>query len=140
DDRGLRFDLAAEASRPGVSLDAQVRESRAYARAMLALYAVVGSDHRPAQRDHSAYQAWVQERYLEELPEAMTARHRKLPEMILRRKDLTLRLQEKQKEIRALEMTLEDNSYWKAVQRYFKWLLDHAKDEGMVLEPVLGVH
>ncbi len=64
---GMRLDVAAELSRPPVALNALVRDSLAYARVMLALYAVVSGDHRVKPKDHTAYQEWVQQRYLEEL-------------------------------------------------------------------------
>jgi hypothetical protein len=53
DNGGLRLGIATELSRPGVSLDAQVKDSLAYARVMLALYEVVSSDLRTKQKDYS---------------------------------------------------------------------------------------
>ncbi|MBC8135689.1 MAG: hypothetical protein H8F28_07380, partial [Fibrella sp.] len=79
DGGGLRLSVATELSRPGVSLDAQVKDSLAYARVMLALYEVVSSDLRTKQKDYTAYQKWVQERYLEELETAMGAQLRRIP-------------------------------------------------------------
>src|SRR5687768_16114721 len=64
---GLGFEMAAEASRPNVALQAVIRHSLSYARTMLALYEVVSSNAKFERKDTSAYQAWVQERYLEEL-------------------------------------------------------------------------
>ena len=51
---GLSFDLAVEAHRPRVALQAIVRDSLAYARAMLALHEVVSGDARFQAKDHSA--------------------------------------------------------------------------------------
>jgi hypothetical protein len=64
---GLGFEMAAEASRPNVALQAVIRHSLSYARTMLALYEVVSTNSKFERKDTSAYQAWVQERYLEEL-------------------------------------------------------------------------
>src|SRR5213082_3473859 len=89
---GLRLDLAAEQSRPAVFLEALVRGSLSYARVMLALYAVVSGDLSPQARDHSAYQEWVQERYLEELPGEMAARQREAPALLQRREELARRV------------------------------------------------
>src|SRR4051812_26696866 len=104
---GMRFSLAAEESRPGVSLAAMVRDSLGYARVMLALHAVVSGDYRPAQRDHSAYQAWVQERYMEELPAALAHRRAELPALLRHRDDLAARIEALQKEVRRLETAVE---------------------------------
>src|SRR5436189_1782179 len=78
----LTLDVAAEQSRPEVSLDATVGPGPAYARAMAALRAVVVGDQRPAQRDHADYQRWVQERYLDELQQAQAESARHLPGLL----------------------------------------------------------
>src|SRR6266851_10181649 len=90
----LRFDLAAEQSRPPVFLEAMVRDNLAYARVMLALHAVVSGDYRAKTRDHSAYQAWVQQRYLEELPAEVDARLKRMPTLMARRRELAGRIAE----------------------------------------------
>ena len=66
EDGGLGFSLAGEAHRPPVSLRAIVRDSRDYARTMLALHNVVSSDLRFQAKDHTAYQEWVTQKYWEE--------------------------------------------------------------------------
>src|SRR5437016_13258767 len=99
---GLRLDLAAEQHRPPVFLEAMVHGSLGYARAMLALYAVVSGDQRPRQRDHSAYQAWVQERYLEELPAELVGRYAEMPGLKRQRDDLARRVAELERRLRAL--------------------------------------
>jgi hypothetical protein len=137
---GLRLDLAAEQSRPPVSLEALVRGSLGYARAMLALYAVVSGDLRAQQRDHSAYQAWVQERYLEELPAELVGRYAEMPGLKRQRDDLAWRVAELERRVRTLRLKSEGGTFRKAVQRYFRWLWDHARDQWMVLDPVVSVH
>ena len=65
---GLAMHMAAEIGGPPVRLNAEIANSAAYAQCMLALFEVVTSDLRTPQQDHSDYQAWVRERYLEALP------------------------------------------------------------------------
>lgn len=137
---GLRFDMAAEQSRPGVALDALVLDSLPYARAMLALHQVVKGDLRPRQRDHSAYQAWVQQRYLEELPAALAERRSRLPQLTQEREALAARVKAAEDEVRALERKLVGPSWYQAVQRYYNWLWKHSKAMWMVLDPVVSVH
>src|SRR2546428_12582361 len=136
----LRLDLAAEQSRPRVFLEAMVKDSLAYSRVLLALHAVVGGDYRAKTRDHSAYQAWVQQRYLEELPAELGKRLLNLPILMPRREELARRVAELDRHARSLQRKIEDPNYLTAVQRYVRWLWDHARDRWMVLEPVVSVH
>src|SRR5580658_2677325 len=82
---GMRMVVSTEQSRPPVFLEALVKDSLAYARQMLALYAVVSGDYRSRPKDHSAYQQWVQERYMEELVPEQIARQLRLPALAERR-------------------------------------------------------
>ena len=136
----LRLSVAAELSRPGVSLDAQVKDSLAYARVMLALYEVVSSDLRAKQKDYSAYQKWVQERYLEELDAAQGAQLARLPGLQARRATLRNRIGEIAKQTNPLESSLAGADFYEARAKYFKWLWDNDKDAWMVLDPVVSVH
>jgi hypothetical protein len=137
---GMRLDVAAELSRPPVTLNALVRDSLAYARVMLALYAVVSGDHRAKPKDHTAYQEWVQQRYLEELGLEMTARLREMPGLNDKRSALKARVQTLRKEAQPLEQTLASADFYQARAKYFKWLWDNDKDGWMVLDPVVSVH
>src|SRR4051812_13849064 len=110
----LRLDLAAEQSRPPVSLEAMVRDSLSYSRVMLALYAVVAGDYRAKSRDHSGYQAWVQQRYLEELPAELGKRLRVMPILLARRDELARRIAEVERHARSLQRKIEDPYYLKA--------------------------
>src|SRR5690349_25175802 len=103
DNSGLHLDVSAELSRPGVRLDAQVKDSLAYARVMLALYEVVSSDFRAKPKDHTVYQEWVQQRYLEELSVEMGARLRQMPTLQARRDMLKESLKDIRAKIRPLE-------------------------------------
>ena len=66
DEQGMKFNFSAELSRKPVSINALIKNSLSYARLMLALRQVVKGDWRTPQVDHTAYQEWVQERYIED--------------------------------------------------------------------------
>ena len=140
DDGSLRLAVAAELSRPGVVLDAQVKDSLAYARVMLALYEVVSSDLRAKQKDYSAYQTWVQARYLEELDAEKGIQFKRLPGLTERRSLLKTRIAEIARLARPLESSLEGTEYYAARAKYYKWLWDNDKDAWMILDPVVSVH
>lgn len=137
---GLRLDVSAELSRPKVALDAMVRDSLAYARLMLALYAVVSGDHRVKPKDHAAYQEWVQQRYLEELSIEMAGRLRTLPGLNERREALKTRLGDLRKLSQPLEQKLNSADFMAARAKYYKWLWDNDKDAWRILDPVVSVH
>ncbi|MES2462449.1 MAG: BRCT domain-containing protein [Armatimonadota bacterium] len=140
DERGMNLSVSAELSRPGVRLDARIKDSLGYARVMLALYNVVSSDLRSQQKDHSAYQAWVQERYLEELSEWQGERLRSLPGLEQRRSFLTTRVKDLGQAIRPLEGALESVEFYAQRRKYFDWLYKNDKDAWWVLDPVVSVH
>lgn len=137
---GLHLSVSAELSRPGVSLDAQVLDSLAYARVMLALYDVVTGDFRAKPKDHTAYQEWVQARYLEELATEMAVSLNRLPGLKNRRDALKKQIAEINKRIRPLEATVHSAAYWDSVWRYRKWLWVHDPALNMLLDPVVSVH
>jgi NAD-dependent DNA ligase (contains BRCT domain type II) len=140
DEGGLRLDVAAELSRPGVRLDAQVKDSLPYARVMLALYAVVSGDYRSQPKDHTAYQEWVQRRYLEELSETRGKDLARLPQLTARRDALKQRLGEVRDVLRPLEQKLHSQDFYAHRAKYYQWLWTHDKDAWMLLDPVVSVH
>jgi hypothetical protein len=107
---------------------------------MLALYNVVSSDLRSQQKDHSAYQAWVQQRYLEELSDWQGEKLRALPGLENRRSFLTTRVKELGAEIRPLEGNLQSAEFYNQRAKYFQWLYKNDKDAWWVLDPVVSVH
>ena len=140
DDSGLKMSVSAELSRPAVRLSAQIKDSRAYARVMLALYAVVVSDLRRKEKDHSAYQNWVQAKYLEELEIEQAAFLQRVPGLKARRDALKIRLKELEKEIYPLEQRTQSADFYKRRSEYFNWLWRNDKDAWWVLDPVVSVH
>jgi hypothetical protein len=140
DASGLKMSVSAELSRPGVRLDAQIKESLAYARVMLALHKVVSSDLRAQQKDHSAYQAWVQERYLEELSETQGRKLATLPGLNTKRDELKAKVANIDAKIRPLEGKLSGKDFLDERYKYFQWLRKHDMEGWWLLDPVVSVH
>jgi hypothetical protein len=137
----MAFELSTEGARPGVQLSALVLDSPAYARAMLALHRVVSSDERFQQKDHTAYQEWVQARYLEMLGEVHGARLEKVPAM---QTELAA-LKEQLKPLRSHERKLLHeigwgDEMWRARTEYWKYLRTANFSLWMLLDPVVSVH
>ncbi|MDX1933655.1 MAG: hypothetical protein SFU56_13745, partial [Capsulimonadales bacterium] len=140
DASGMRLSVSAELSRPGVELNARILDSLSYARVMLALYEVVASDFRAKPKDHSAYQAWVEERYLEELDAARGAQLRQLPEKKRERDQLKTEIEDLRTRIRPLEAALQGQDYYAATRKYFEYLFKHFREAWIILDPVVSVH
>ncbi len=137
---GMHLDMPAEMARPGVHLEGMVKDSLAYARVMLALYEVVTGDLRAKPKDHSAYQEWVAQRYLEELDGEMQARATKIPALTARRKELSEKVGELSKQARHLENIAFGGLFYARKRRYFEWLYKNNLDAWYVLDPVVSVH
>lgn len=135
DSSGSTFDFSAECSRKPVSLDATIKESRAYARVMLALRQVVVGDWRTKQVDHSKYQAWVAERYLEELPNHMQGVDAEKLQLMEERKSLNTNKQQILGKLSNLKKNVST-----ARRKYYDWLYQNDRDKWYVLDPVISVH
>ncbi len=135
DAQGMTFDFAPELSRKPVSLHAMIKESLGYARLMLALRQVVKSDWRPKQKDNTAYQEWVMERYIEELPAHLKNIEAKKALMLEEREKLKIRQKQLKKEVRPIEQAVNKSRY-----DYYQWLYKHDRDKWYALDPVISVH
>jgi predicted DNA-binding WGR domain protein len=137
-----RFNLsfAAEQSRPPVRLEATIQDGPAYARLMQTLYKVVTGDLRSQQKDHSAYQAWVQQRYMDELSEQQRETQAKIPAWEEQRAGLRGRINEVSQRIASLALVADSADFEKSKRRYFNYLYKHDMDAWMVLDPVVSVH
>lgn len=135
DSEGMKFNFSAEMSRKPVSINAVIKESLSYARLMLALREVVKGDWRPVQKDHTAYQEWVMERYLEELPEHLKGVEAEKVKKLEEREKLKIKKQELQKAISKPQSEIN-----RARREYYNWLYKHDRDKWMVLDPVISVH
>jgi hypothetical protein len=143
DQQGMHMHLSTDVQRPGVFLDALVDDSLSYARVMLALHDLVSSDIRPPTRDHSAYQAWVQDRYYEELDAQVEELDSHLHSKLENRERLLEQirpLEERIESLRSAAFAETDNKYRKAERKYFDWLKKHDYEGWYVLDPVVSVH
>lgn len=137
---GLGFEMSTESSRPPVALQAIIGHSLSYARVMLSLYEVVSSNLKFERKDTTAYQNWVQERYLEELDATMGEQMRGIPARQKELADVRALLQPLQKERNQLFTVLNGNDLWSAKRNYWKWLYDKNAALWMILDPVVSVH
>jgi len=137
---GMHLDMPAEMARPGVHLNAMVKDSLAYARVMLALYEVVTGDLRAKPKDHTAYQNWVAQRYLEELDVEIRDRAAKAPALTARRSALAAQVKALTDQARPLENLAYGGVFYAQKRKYFDWLYKHDMDAWYVLDPVVSVH
>lgn len=136
---GMHLDVSAERSRAPVHLEAMVHDSLGYARLMLALYEVVSGDFRAQAKDHTAYQEWVQQRYLEELSGEMKSRAANVPGLLARQADLGAKVAALNGQIRALQAVAYSADFYRKRGEYFHWLR-RDMDAWWVLDPVVSVH
>ncbi|MEL6923228.1 MAG: SWIM zinc finger family protein [Bacteroidota bacterium] len=135
DAKGTHFQLAAEQHRAPVSLHAMVNHSLAYAKLMLTLRKVVTGDWRSPQKDHSQYQAWVQQQYLKELPQYFGALNAERLELVGKQQALQTQITELRQQIKPIQQQVNQSR-----RQYFDYLYKHAKDKWYVLDPVISVH
>ena len=137
---GMGFSLSAQAERPPVALQALVLDSLSYARAMLALHEVVSGDLRFQEKDHTAYQEWVQGQYLKELDAVAGERLRALPGQRAELERVREQIAPLQTRERELYRQYEGGDMWKAKSKYWKYLWSHNKALWWLLDPVVSVH
>ena len=135
DAKGSHFNFSAEQSRGTVSLHAMVNNSLSYARMMLALRKVVKGDWRTPQKDHSAYQAWVQQKYLEELPQHYGKIEKEKLDLISQKVELQEQIAELNKKVQPIQQLIN-----RSRSDYWNYLYKHEKDKWMLLDPVISVH
>ncbi len=135
DNKGTKFSFSAEISRNPVSINAMILNSLGYARIMLALRQIVKGDWRTPQKDHTAYQEWVNERYVEQLPEHLKHIEAKKVAFLTKREVLKAKKAGIIKQLRPLQAEVE-----KARKQYYAWLYQNDRDKWYVLDPVISVH
>ncbi|WP_124727243.1 SWIM zinc finger family protein [Staphylospora marina] len=123
-------DLAPDLGRDPTYFRGKILDPVRYRDAMIALRDVVVSDLRYKPKDHSAYQAWVQEQYMLEIAEKLD-----------RKQEVQQRLKEVRERMNLLAKRREKRmgDYWKARNRYFDWLRRNHPDWVWVLDPVITV-
>ena len=125
--------IGTDLNRDPVYLSGEVKPSRAFAQAMLALGAVV-KIQRPAEKDHSAYQAWVNNEYLRILKERSPNFLEEQAELLSRENELKAKREQLHVKLKALESFV--NSKKKA---YFDWLYENDRNAWIVLDPIVSV-
>ena len=124
------IDFAPDLGREPTFFRGKIADPIRYRDAMVALRDVVVSDLNYKPRDHSAYQAWVQEQYMLDIAELMA-----------QKSAVGERIKEKTQRLRELQ-ALQDKrkgDFYKAQRRYFDWLYENDKAAWWVLDPVITV-
>ena len=132
----MDFSLATDVSRPGVFLNAEVKDGLSFARVMLVLHQIVCSNMIKPKKDHSSYQAWVENEYLKELPEAKELLEMNLGEQ---KKKLDEEVSFLEREIKTNPLEINDKDYHKSVQKFWGWLYGADREAWFILDPVVSV-
>jgi len=136
---GMGFALATDLNRPGVFLNAGVKDGTIFARNMLILHRIVCTNMIKRTKDHSSYQKWVEGEYFKELGQ------------VIKQKDIKGLIKKEnalQKEIEFIKKSISSNinksrrnflKYSAAVSTFWGWLYDHDHEAWIVLDPVISV-
>ncbi len=133
---GAEVTFGADISSSPVYLNVEVLPSQSFARLMLALGRVVRMQDTGGDKDHSAYQTWVQGEYLKELPTQMVGRLMQVPALLAEKERL---------DARAVELRAVMNKYlwsdplWDQRREFWAWLYNHNRDAWIVLDPIVSV-
>lgn len=127
-------DFAPDLGREPTFFRGKISEPVRYREAMCALRDVVVSDLNYKPRDHSAYQAWVQEQYMKELARLMPRIQKRKAALYQRMKELKDQIDE----IRTRQ-NMRMNDFYVARAKYFKYLYENDKNAWFVLDPVITV-
>lgn len=132
---GSDLTFGVDLSSQPVFLKAEVNKSVPFARAMLALARVVRLDESFHQKDHTAYQEWVHERYLETLKEEEGERLEKLKPLMTKKAELEKSIALKNDVVRSLgslDLMPERRKFW-------NWLRNNNREAWIVLDPIVSV-
>lgn len=127
-------DFAPDLGREPTYFRGKISEPIRYREAMCALRDVVVSDLNYKPRDHSAYQAWVQDQYLKDLAHVLSRSSQRRYVIGQRMKEIRDRIRElhKRQDLRMKDFNL-------ARRRYFNYLYEVDKTAWFVLDPVITV-
>lgn len=133
--------MAPESRRsPEALLKGTVIPSRQFAAAMRVLGSVVESDFVFRAPDRSAYQAWLLEQYLKELPQhVQMGRLQSLMESEQQQAARASKLQTDAEGLALGVMTRMGEDFLLARKHYWEWLYEHDLDQWVVLDPVITV-
>ena len=128
--------LLTDLSRDPVFIKGRVKNGPAFAAAMLILGKIVKTSARQGPKDHSAYQDWVQGKYLEEMGPVRAKRLAQLPKLVERDAELRSLIKEIEKEVQEASDKLNDQG---AIRKYWSWLFDHNREAWIIIDPIVSV-
>jgi hypothetical protein len=128
--------LMTDLSRDPVFLKGRVTNGPAFATAMLLLGKIVKASARQGAKDHSAYQEWVQGKYLEEFGDIQAKRLAQLPKLMERDAELRRLIKEIGKEINEASKKLNERG---AIRKFWNWLYDHNREAWIIIDPIVSV-
>lgn len=127
-------DFAPDLGREPTYFRGKIGDVIRYRDAMIALRDVVVSDLNYKPKDHSAYQAWLQEQYLLDIAEAAATTENRKQEIGEQIKVLTTR----QRELWS-RMDRFHRDFYRAQRRYFDYLYEVDRTAWFVFDPVITV-
>ena len=127
--------FAPDLLRPPTHFQGKVDKRLPFREGMAALHAVVVSDHRPQQKDRTAYLEWRAQQDDLELAELIAG----APQL---KADLTARAAHLRADLHQVvqERSKSANAFYRAQGRYFSWLWENDRGAWVVLDPVVTVH
>lgn len=128
--------LLTDQSRDAVFLKGRVRNGPAFSKAMLILGQIVKMTARVTEKDHSAYQEWVQGQYLKELDATKAKLLGELPDLREREASLMEAIEALEKEIGEAAKKLDTGKY---LRRFYEWLYTNNRDAWIKLDPIVSV-
>jgi hypothetical protein len=130
-------EFGVDLKRDPVFLSSKLKNSEIFSKAMLALGGVVRFSSDFVQKDHSAYQAWVQEQYLREAGPELAKQQRELEAARNKLDDL----QQERDRLQGFLNNVFDRmkGYSNARRNYWKWLYDNDRELWYVLDPIVSV-
>lgn len=130
---GVNF--GTDLNRDPVYLSGKIGPSVAFAEAMLALGRVV-KIQKPAKKDNSAYQLWVEGEYLRILNEREPGRNQQQAELT----ETISSLKSKRTHFEEVISKLASSDVFQAARtKYFKWLYEHDRQTWLILDPIVSV-
>lgn len=115
-------------------LEGELSDSGAFAMSMLVLGEIVRTDDNAEGPDRTAYQAWVNNEYLKELPHAFIEAQKKLPSLLEQKSNLGAILKAKGEKVAALRAKISISK-----RRYYDWLYSTNREMWLVLDPIVSV-
>ena len=132
---GVTFGTDIKNSNVFLSTDIKSKQGVAFSKLMLVLGKIVRMRDAGVNKDHSAYQEWVQGEYFKELPGFMSSQINQLPKLINEREKLSKQLKYYDEIIKKFN----SNYFPEQRSRFWGWLYRHNYDAWYVLDPIVSV-